>query len=214
MKPRQGPGPTEQKLFNRLGLNLKNITEDVSGLKLPEIVLERLDEAFICARSEIILAQNAQDRSYVLCGADSGGSNGEFGHVVGFAPSTNFPEIQRESFNNVIPNRTHSFAISNELVRFEVYRSSHTYSVGMALFSIPLNSQTRPAISRRDLFLYVNGKIERDDSLPIFRATTGEQIQVPTLLCVNVQTMVEASRCNWCVHSHANKLGPVLVRPT
>jgi hypothetical protein len=214
---------TETTRLRQMGVSkakLQTPTHDARfglGMELSEQDRISLLRCKIEARTLVTAIKQDKTGEYLLRGNDSGGSTVEMGHVVAYLGTTNAPLTLRHSFDNVIPNQTHSLVFGKELVRIEVYRYRSTYSVGVTFYmlSTALSKDGRPAPVKRSLFLERSGRLDGvPDSdpyfgLPEFVTANGGVTHVPVHLHDVVRKAVSISTCPACNHDHFRLEGPL-----
>lgn len=169
------------------------------------------------ARTIVTAIRQETTGEYLLRGNDSGGSTVEMGHVVAYLGTTEAPLTIRHSYDNVIPNQTHSLVFGKELVRLEVYRYRGTYSVGVTFYmlSSALSKYGRPVPVKRSLFLERGGRIDGVPDtdpyfgLPEFVNDRGGVKRIHADLHEAVRKAVSISSCIACNHDHFRLFGPL-----
>lgn len=169
------------------------------------------------ARTLVTAVMQEGTGEYLLRGNDSGGSTVEMGHVVAYLGTTEAPLALRHSYDNVIPNQTHSLVFGKELVRVEVYRYRGTYSVGVTFYmlSLALSKDGRPVPVKRSLFFDSSGRLdgvpESDPyfGLPEFLSKRGGVRRIHADLHEAVRRAVSISSCLACNHDHFRLFGPL-----
>ena len=191
----------------------RNRLADGMGLRLPRAVLAVLRERGIFAKASLGLHYQNIARRYVVRGVESGGAAGDIGRYVTFAEEGGQPIECLHPVESIGVNGPHAVVIAPTLVRLDMLRKGHTYELLISRHAPgSLDSGRRPPLQTEVLFRGVHGRLEIDLSaknkaqsnapLPMFYSMAGEELTVPPRFEAAVRSLVTATNCSGCSHSH------------
>jgi hypothetical protein len=174
------------------------------GLALPEAAREKLRKAGIFVQTILTVEHQNLGHRYVVRGVESGGAVEGFGHYVTFAAEDGSPLPWLCRIESLAVNGPHAVVIAPVLVRAEMLRVGNTYELLITRHhpGDGLNRKKRVLMSD-PLFRGRHGHLANGGSeLPSFWTRGGESQPVPAAFRGVVRSLVEASRCCECEHSH------------
>lgn len=192
---------------------MKRNRADGMGLRLPRAALAVLRERGIFAQASLGLHYQNLARRYVVRGVESGGAAGDIGHYVTFAEEGGQPIKCLHPVESIGVNGPHAVVIAPTLVRLDMLRKGRTYELLISRHApSSLESGRRPPLQTEVLFRGVHGRLEIDLNpkkkampsapLPEFYSMAGDQLTVPQRFEVAVRSLVTATNCSGCSHSH------------
>jgi hypothetical protein len=174
------------------------------GLALPEAAREKLRKAGIFVQTAVTVEHQNLGHRYVVRGVESGGAVEGFGHYVTFAAEdgSRLPWLCR--VESLAVNGPHAVVVAPVLVRAEILRAGSTYELLITRHRpAAAANRKRPTLESILLFRGRHGHLTNGRSgLPSFWTRGGEPQPVPAAFRDVVSTLVEASRCCGCEHSH------------
>jgi hypothetical protein len=174
------------------------------GLALPEAARDKLRKAGIFVQTTVTVEHQNLGHRYVVRGVESGGAVEGFGHYVTFAGEDGSPLRWLCRVESLAVNGPHAVVIAPVLVRAEILRAGSTYELLITRHrpGAAVNSK-RPALKSELLFRGRYGQLTSGGScLPSFWTRGGEPLAVSAAFGGVVRSLVEASRCCGCEHSH------------
>jgi|SRR5579875_1852010 len=182
----------------------KKRMETQFGLALPEAARQKLRKAGIFVQTVVTVEhQHLADR-YVVRGVESGGAVEGFGHYVTFAAKDGSPLSWLCRMESLAVNGPHAVVVAPVLVRAEMLCVGGTYELlitGHRPGSVA--DGKRPALASELLFRGRHGHLAQAESgLPTFFTRGGEPLAVPERFSRIAASLVTATMCAPCDHSH------------
>ena len=182
------------------------------GLRMSRRALRVLRERGIFAQASVSLHyQNIANR-YVVRGVESGGAAGDVGRYVTFARDDGQPIECLHPVESIGVNGPHSVIVAPLLIRLDMLRKGRTYELLISRHApSSADSGRRLLLQSEVLFRGVHGRLEADltpankaqaQSSPTFYSLAGEEIPVPPRFEAAVRSLVNATNCSGCSHSH------------
>ena len=185
------------------------------GLRLSRRALRVLRERGIFAQASVSLHyQNIANR-YVVRGVESGGAAGDVGHYVTFARDDGQPIECLHPVESIGVNGPHSVIVAPLLIRLDMLRKGRTYELLISRHApSSADNGRRRLLQSEVLFRGVHGRLEADltatnktqaqssPAFPTFYSLAGEEIPVPPRFEAAVRSLVNATNCSGCSHSH------------
>jgi hypothetical protein len=174
------------------------------GLALPEAARDKLRKAGIFVQTAVTVEHQNLGRRYVVRGVESGGAVDGFGHYVTFAAEDGSPLPWLCRVESLAVNGPHAVVIAPVLVRAEMLRAGSTYELLITQHrpGAAVNSK-RPALESEVLFRGRHGHLAQGESgLPTFFTRGGEPLAEPERFSRVVASLVTATTCSPCEHSH------------
>ncbi len=158
--------------------------------------------------------QNLAKR-YVVRGVESGGAVGDIGRYVTFAQEDGQPIECLHPVESIGVNGPHAVVVAPTLLRLDMLRKGRTYELLISRHA-PSSAESgrRLLLQSEVLFRGVHGRLEADltptnkaeaqssPAFPTFYSLAGEEIPVPPRLEAAVRSLVSATNCSGCLHSH------------
>jgi len=185
------------------------------GLRLSRRALRVLRERGIFAQASVSLHYQNMANRYVVRGVESGGAAGDVGHYVTFARDDGQPIECLHPVESIGVNGPHSVIVAPLLIRLDMLRKGRTYELLISRHA-PSSAESgrRPLLQSEVLFRGVHGRLEADltatnkaqaqssAAFPTFYSLAGEEIPVPPRFDAAVRSLVNATNCSGCSHSH------------
>ena len=185
------------------------------GLRLSRRALRVLRERGIFAQASVSLHYQNMANRYVVRGVESGGAAGDVGHYVTFARDDGQPIECLHPVESIGVNGPHSVIVAPLLIRLDMLRKGRTYELLISRHA-PSSAESgrRPLLQSEVLFRGVHGRLESDliptnktqaqssPAFPTFYSLAGEEIPVPPRFEAAVRSLVNATNCSGCSHSH------------
>lgn len=174
------------------------------GLALPEAARQKLGKAGIFVQTAVTVEhQHLADR-FVVRGVESGGAVEGFGHYVTFAAKDGCPLPWLCRVESLAVNGPHAVVVAPVLVRAEMLRVGGTYELLITGHRPgPATNGKRPALASDLLFRGLHGhSVQGESRLPTFFTRGGELLAVPARFLRVVASLVRATTCAPCDHSH------------
>lgn len=179
-------------------------SEMAFGLGLPEAAREKLRRAGIFVRTVVTVEHQHLAHRYVVRGVESGGAVKGFGQYVTFAAEDGaaLPWLCR--VESLAVNGPHAVVVAPVLVRAEMLRAGNTYELLITRHRPGAGTNgKRRALASELLFRGRHGHLaEGERGLPAFWTHGGEPLPVPDRFMRVVASLVAATRCAPCEHSH------------
>jgi hypothetical protein len=183
----------------------KKRMETQFGLALPEAARQKLRKAGIFVQTAVTVEhQHLADR-YVVRGVESGGAVERFGHYLTFAAEDGSPLPWLCPVESLAVNGPHAVVVATVLVRAEMLRVRDTYELLITRHrpSAVTNGKKRPPLASDLLFRGRHGHLAQGESgLPTFFTRGGEPLAVPERFSRVAASLVTATMCAPCDHSH------------
>jgi hypothetical protein len=182
----------------------KKRMETQFGLALPDAAREKLRKAGIFVQTAVTVEhQHLADR-YVVRGVESGGAVERFGHYVTFATEDGSPLQWLCRVESLAVNGPHAVVLAPVLVRAEMLRVGDTFELLITGHRPrPAANGKRPALASELLFRGRHGHSAQGESgLPTFFTRGGEPLAVLERFSRIVASLVTATMCAPCDHSH------------
>ena len=182
------------------------------GLRLAGPVLRQLRQTGINCEPAISIEYQNLAKRYVIRGCESGGAAGQIGAYCSFVDLAGNRLEWLSRVDNVGRNGIHAVVIAPALVRIHMFRDARTCD--LLITSHELKSQgesRRPRLENTIVFHGVAGTLPPSqdtaahEQLPAFYTSGGEVLLIPERFRDAVQSVVDASRCVGCHHSHILK---------
>lgn len=174
------------------------------GLALPEAARQKLGKAGIFVQTTVTVEhQHLADR-FVVRGVESGGAVEGFGHYVTFAAKDGCPLPWLCRVESLAVNGPHAVVVAPVLVRAEMLRVGGTYEL-LITGHRPGSAANgkRPALASELLFRGRHGhSVQGESRLPTFFTRGGELLAVPARFSRVAASLVTATACAPCDHSH------------
>ncbi len=174
------------------------------GLALPEAARDKLRKAGIFVQTTVTVEHQQLGHRYVVRGVESGGAVEGFGHYVTFAgeDGSRLPWLCR--VESLAVNGPHAVVVAPVLLRAEMLRAGGTYELLITGHRPgPAANGKRPALAGELLFRGRHGHLARGKSgLPTFFTRGGEPLEVAERFSRVVASLVTATTCSPCDHSH------------
>jgi hypothetical protein len=182
----------------------KKRMETQFGLALPDAARQKLREAGIFVQTAVTVEhQHLADRN-VVRGIESGGAVKLFGHYVTFAAKDGSPLQWLCRVESLAVNGPHAVVVAPVLVRAEMLRVGGTYELLITGHCPrPAANGKKPALASELLFRGRHGHSAQGESrLPRFFTRGGEPLAVPERFSRVAASLVTATTCAPCDHSH------------
>jgi hypothetical protein len=172
-----------------------------------------LRERGIFAQASVSLHYQNIAKRYVVRGVESGGAAGDIGRYVTFSQESGQPIECLHPVESIGVNGPHAVVVAPTLLRLDMLRKGHTYELLISRHAPgSAESGRRPPLRTEMLFRGVHGRLEVDLSprnkaqlsatLPTFYSLAGEELRVPPRFEMAVRSLVNATNCPGCSHSH------------
>jgi len=185
------------------------------GLRLPRLALRVLRERGIFAQASVGLHYQNLAKRYVVRGVESGGAAGDIGRYVTFAQEDGQPIECLHPVESIGVNGPHAVVVAPTLLRLDMLRKGRTYELLISRHApSSADSGRRPLLQGEVLFRGVHGRLEANltatnktqaqpsPAFPTFYSLAGEEIPVPLRFDAAVRSLVNATNCSGCSHSH------------
>lgn len=182
----------------------KKHSETHFGLAIPEVARQRLRKAGIFVQAALTVEHQHLAHRYVVRGVESGGAVEGFGHYVTFAAEDGSPLSRLCRIESLAVNGPHAVVVAPALVRAEMLRVGSTYELLITGHrpGATVNAK-KPALASALLFRGPHGQLGKGDlELPAFFTRGGEPLSVPERFSCLVASLVTATACTPCDHSH------------
>jgi hypothetical protein len=188
---------------------------NVIGLRLSRRALRVLRERGIFAQTSVSLHYQNIAKRYVVRGVESGGATGDIGRYVTFAEEGGHAIECLHPVESIGVNGPHAVVVAPTLLRLDMLRKGRTYELLISRHAPSSGESGRRTLLQSEvLFRGVHGRLEADLSpanktqaqsspaLPTFYSLAGEEIPVPPRFEAAVRSLVNATNCSGCSHSH------------
>jgi hypothetical protein len=150
----------------------------------------------------------------VVRGVESGGAAGDIGRYVTFAEEGGQAIECLYPVESIGVNGPHAVVVAPTLLRLDMLRIGRTYELLISRHApSSADSGRRPLLQSEVLFRGVHGRLEADltptnktaqssTALPTFYSLAGEELPVPLTFERAVRSLVNATNCSGCSHSH------------
>ena len=148
-------------------------------------------------------------------GVESGGAAGDIGRYVTFAEEGGQAIECLHPVESIGVNGPHAVVVAPTLLRLDMLRKGRTYELQISRHApSPADNGRRPFLQSEVLFRGVHGRLEEDltptnkaqaqssPAFPTFYSLAGEEIPVPPRFEAAVRSLVNATNCSGCSHSH------------
>ena len=146
-------------------------------------------------------------------GVESGGAAGDIGRYVTFAEEGGQAIECLHPVESIGVNGPHAVVVAPKLLRLDMLRKRRTYELLISRHApSSADSGRRPLLQSEVLFRGVHGWLEVDLSprnkaelsaaLPAFYSLAGEELPVPPRFETAVRSLLIATNCSGCAHSH------------
>jgi hypothetical protein len=192
------------------------------GLRLPQIVLNRLRDAGIYCQPTVSVEHQNLAKKYVVRGVESGGAVADLGAYSSFMGERgeNLAWLQR--VDSIGVNGVHATVVAPVLIRLEMLRIERTYDLLITRHSLACSAgNSRPRLESSILFYGRRGSLEmelwgndeafRGTVCPVFYTRSGERVVLPNDFQDAATRITSAVCCLGCRHCHL--LGPRLMAP-
>jgi hypothetical protein len=163
----------------------------------------------------VVLHYQNLAKRHVVRGVESGGAAGDIGRYVTFAQENGQPIECLHPVESIGVNGPHAVVVAPTLVRLDMLRKGRTYELLISRHA-PWSTESgrRPLLQSEVLFRGVHGRLEADLTptnkpqahsspvLPTFYSLAGENVPVPSRFEAAVRSLVNATNCSGCTHSH------------
>jgi hypothetical protein len=179
-------------------------TEKHFGLALPEAAREKLRKAGIFVQTAVTVEHQHLAHRYVVRGVESGGAVEGFGHYATFAAEDGGALTWLCRVESLAVNGPHAVVVWPVVVRAEMLRVGTTYDLLITRHRPAANSNgKRPVLASELLFRGRHGHlVEGEPGVPAFWTRGGEPQAVPEQFMRVVLSLVTATKCAPCEHSH------------
>jgi hypothetical protein len=177
--------------------------------------LRVLRERGIFAQASVSLHYQNIAKRYMVRGVESGGATGDIGRYVTFAEEGGQPIECLHPVESIGVNGPHAVVVAPTLLRLDMLRKGRTYELLISRHAPrSADSGRRPLLQSEVLFRGVHGRLEADltppnkaqaqssPAFPTFYSLAGEEIPVPPRFEAAVRSLVNATNCSGCSHSH------------
>jgi hypothetical protein len=175
--------------------------------------LRVLKERGIFAQASVSLHYQNIAKRYVVRGVESGGAAGDIGRYVTFAKEDGQAIECLHPVESIGVNGPHAVVVAPILLRLDMLRKGRTYELLISRHAPGSpDSGRRPPLQTEVLFRGVHGQLEVDLSprnkahlnavLPTFYSLAGEELPVLPRLETGVRSLLIATNCSGCAHSH------------
>ena len=148
-------------------------------------------------------------------GVESGGATGDIGRYVTFAEEGGQAIECLHPVESIGVNGPHAVVVAPTLLRLDMLRKGRTYELLISRHApSSADNGRRPLLQSEVLFRGVHGRLEADltptnktraqssPALPTFYSLAGEEIPIPPRFEAAVRSLVNATNCSGCSHSH------------
>jgi hypothetical protein len=192
------------------------------GLRLPQIVLNRLRDAGIYCQPTVSVEHQNLAKKYVLRGVESGGAVADLGTYSSFMGEHGESLAWLQRVDSIGVNGVHAIVVSPVLVRVQMLRIERTYDLLITRHSLAnAAGNPRPRLESSILFYGRRGSLEMELSgndiafrgtvCPVFYTRAGERVVLPNDFQDAATRITSAVCCLGCRHCHL--LGPRLTAP-
>lgn len=183
------------------------------GLRLPQIVLNRLRGAGIYCQPTVSIEYQNLAKKYVVRGVESGGAVADLGAYASFVSDRGEPLPWLQRVDSIGLNGVHAIAVAPVVVRLEMLRIERTYDLLITRHSLPRTAgNQRPSLVSSILFYGRRGSLEMElwgkdvgfcgAVSPVFYNRAGESLSPPLGFEDAILRITAAVCCVGCRHAH------------
>lgn len=183
------------------------------GLRLPQIVLNRLRDAGIYCQPTVSIERQNLTKKYVLRGVESGGAGAPLGSYSSFVGEGGQPLAWLQRVDSIGVNGVHAIVVAPLLIRLQMLRIERTYDLLITRHELTESADgRRPLLASSILFYGRRGSLEmelwgkderfRGTVFPAFYTRSGEVMPLPEGFQAAVIRLTAAACCVGCRHCH------------